>query len=189
MSHRSKSITSIIVFMIIFLLFPGSISIRDVKAQQMAPYFTLPDLSGNMVSLKDFRGKIVFVDFWATWCLPCRKSLPELAKLDKKYRDKGLVILGLSMDNPDSFDNKYVSEFIKDFKVEYQILRADKKVVENYLGTEGVSIPALIIVDSKGKIVEKQVGFDPGIAEKALRKLLENEQSRTFGNLLLNKSP
>jgi peroxiredoxin len=163
-----------IVFCIFLLLifFP----IGGAAAQQKtAPDFTLPDLSGNMVSLKDFRGKIVFVDFWATTCVPCRKSLPELAELDKKYRDKGLVILGLSVDDPDSFDNKYVSEFKDKYKVEYPILRADAKMMKDYLGVKEAFLPTLVIIDREGKIVDIHVGFDPGGPEKALKGLLESK--------------
>lgn len=143
-----------------------------------APDFTLPDLSGNMVSLKDFRGKIVFVDFWATYCVPCRKSMPELAKLYKEYRDEGLVILGLSVDDPDSYENRYVSEFKDKYGVQYPILRADEKMMKDYLGTKEAFLPTLIIVDRYGKIVDIQIGFEPGGAEKVLMRLLECKQQR-----------
>jgi len=146
--------------------------IKDTNAQQMAPDFSLPDLTGETVSLKEFRGKIVLVDFWATWCLPCRKTLPELAKLDKKYREKGLVILGLSIDDPSSYDNKYVADFKDRYKIEYRILRADKKTYQSYLGTDDPRVPTLFIVDKKGKIVGKHEGFELGTLEKELLKLL-----------------
>jgi len=146
--------------------------IKDTSAQQMAPDFTLPDLKGNMVSLNDYRGKIVIVDFWATWCLPCRKTLPELAKLDKKYREKGVVILGLSLDSPESYDNKYISDFKDSYGVGYQILRADKKVQESYLGTENPRIPTLFLIDKKGKIVMKHEGFEMEDIEKEVQELL-----------------
>jgi cytochrome c biogenesis protein CcmG/thiol:disulfide interchange protein DsbE len=162
-----------VVIIVLFLVLCAT-NIKTIYAQQGASDFTLSDLSGNMVSLKDFRGEIVFVDFWATWCLPCRKSLPELSSLDKKYRDKGLVILGLSIDDPDSYDNQYVSNFISKYNIEYRILRADQKVIGQYLGTEDVNVPTLFIVDKEGKILEKHVGFESGVLEKILQKLLKN---------------
>lgn len=148
---------------------------ESTAQQKTAPDFTLPDLSGNMISLKDFRGKIVFVDFWATYCVPCRKSMPELAELERKYRDEGLVILGLSVDDPDSYDNRYVSEFKDRFEVEYPILRADEKMMKDFLHTDEAFLPTLVIVDRDGKIVETQIGFEPGRAEKALKSLLESK--------------
>ena len=68
---------------------------RDRGGLPMAPDFTLEDLSGNKVSLKQFRGQIVFLDFWATWCAPCLFSIPELVELQKSYGDHGLVVLGV----------------------------------------------------------------------------------------------
>ncbi len=167
---RILKIASVILFVFLLNSFPA----MDVKAQGPAPDFTLPDLSGNMVSLKDFRGNVVFLDFWATWCLPCRKSLPKLVELDRQYRDKGLIILGLSVDDPDHYDAKYISDFADSYKVKYRILRADKNVIEAYLGTENVTVPSLIIIDRDGMIVEKHEGFDLKSVEKVLTKLLEN---------------
>lgn len=175
MNYRSNSMTlgtGLIIFILVLL---STACIKDTNAQQTAPDFVLPDLSGQMVSLKEFRGKVVLVDFWATWCLPCRKTLPELAKLDEKYRDNGLVILGLSIDNPDSYDNTYVSDFKDRYKVKYRILRADKKVQESYLGTEDPRVPTHFIVDKKGKIIRKHEGFEMEMIEKELNELLQEK--------------
>jgi len=165
----------IIILSLSFIALFCTKSFGIVEVEQIAPDFSLQDLSGKTVSLKDFKGKIVFVDFWATWCIPCRKSMPEMAELDRNYRDKGLVILGLSIDNPDSFDNKYVGDFVKKYKVEYQILRAGKELVEKYLGTVDVYVPSLFILDREGKVVDKQVGYEPGAAEKVLKTLIESK--------------
>jgi len=170
LNYRSNFTALRTVFIIIFLL--STACIKDTVAQQMAPNFALPDLTGNMVSLKEFRGKVVLVDFWATWCLPCRKTLPELVRLDKKYRDKGLVILGISIDDLNSYDNKYVSDFKDRYKIEYRILRADKKMYQSYLGSENARVPTLFIIDKKGQIVGKHEGFETGTLEKEFQKLL-----------------
>jgi peroxiredoxin len=156
----------------IFLLFLlGSVG---ADAQEKAPDFTLKDLSGNMVSLKDYRGKIVLVDFWATWCVPCRKSIPELVELRKKNKSKEWVIFGLSIDDPESWDDKYVADFAKKrLKINYTVLRADKKVIKDYLGTKPVGIPILFVIDKEGVIVDKLLGHVPGAAERSLKKLLE----------------
>lgn len=144
-------------------------------AAQPAPDFTLPDLSGHMVSLKDFRGHYVIVDFWATWCIPCRKSLPELAAIAKKYKDRNLVVLGLAIDNPDSFDNQYIIDFIKKYNVEYAILRADHRIVTQYLGADDPNVPTLFMIDKNGGILEKHEGFEPGKLEQLIEKWLPSQ--------------
>jgi peroxiredoxin len=167
-TSRIKNLSLLSIFLLLLL---GS---TGVDIQQKAPDFTLKDLSGNMVSLKDYRGKIVLVDFWATWCVPCRKSIPELVELRKKYKGKEWVILGLSIDDPNSWDDKYVADFAKKrLKINYRILRADKKVIEVYLGTKPVGIPILFVIDKEGVIVDKVIGHEPGAAERSLKKLLQ----------------
>lgn len=171
LSPRSYATTLAGIF-VVFGILLGFACINDTDAGQAAPDFVLPDLSGNMVSLKEFRGKVVLVDFWATWCLPCRKTLPELAELDKKYGDNGLVILGLSIDDPSSYDNAYVSKFKDRYNVDYRILRADKDIVKKYLGTDNPRVPTLFIIDKNGKIVKKFEGMKPGEVEEELKKRL-----------------
>jgi peroxiredoxin len=145
---------------------------QDGDTLPKAPDFTLEDLSGNSVSLKQFRGQIVFLDFWATWCAPCRFSIPELVDLQKRYGDQGLVVLGISLDDPQMFNNAYLSEFKKQFKMNYRVLRATMKVAQDYFGTEPMAIPTLFVIDREGRIVAKHVGFEPGAAERSLKKLL-----------------
>ena len=72
----------------------------------MAPDFSLPDLSGKTVSLEQFRGKVVLLDFWATWCPPCRMTIPLLINLQEQYGKKGLIILGVSIDDPRKVKDK-----------------------------------------------------------------------------------
>ena len=145
---------------------------NDVKALQDAPDFTLQDLSGKKVSLNDYRGSTVLIDFWATWCSPCRSSIPELVELQDRYRDKGLVILGISVDDPGQFNNNYLRAFSEKFKINYSVLRADNDVSRAYFGTQSYSIPTLFAVNKEGKIVDKHVGFAPGIVEKTIKKLI-----------------
>ena len=83
----------IFISLILCLLVQGCTQ-EEVYEKQSAPNFTLQDLSGQEVSLRQHKGKIVLLDFWATWCAPCRRSIPELVDIQEKYRDQGLVILG-----------------------------------------------------------------------------------------------
>ena len=139
----------------------------------MAPEFSLPDLSGQMISLEEHRGSVVILDFWATWCPPCRMSIPELVKLQEKYGETGLVILGLSMDNPRQVTDEKLQAFKEKNNINYIILRANEKVIKNYFKTTSVSIPTMFVIDRKGKIRDKLVGFKPNAVEKSLNEVIE----------------
>lgn len=139
---------------------------------EYAPDFSLESLTGDMISLSQFKGQVVLVDFWATWCPPCRQSIPELVKLQEKYRENGLIILGLSLDDPQQANNEYLRAFAKHFKINYPILRANLDVVKAYNGNVQMAIPTLFVVARDGKMVDRHVGFSPGALEKSIKKLL-----------------
>jgi len=156
---------------ILSLLLLGCETNADTK-EVKAPDFTLEDLSGKNISLNQYKGNIVVLDFWATWCQPCRMSIPELVKLQDAYKDKGLVILGISVDSADT-KNAYLSSFKEKFKINYPIIRADEKTARKYLGGSEVSIPTLFIINRDGMVVEMHSGYSPGAVEKSLKKILK----------------
>jgi len=137
-----------------------------------APDFTLEDLSGKSVSLEDYRGKVVLVDFWATWCPPCRLSIPELVRLQESYAGQGLVILGISLDDPGQADNAFLQAFKEKFRMNYPVLRGNQRVARDYFGEERMGIPTMFVVNREGRIVDRHVGFKPGVLEKAVQKIL-----------------
>jgi peroxiredoxin len=139
---------------------------------QKAPAFTLPDLSGNKVTLEQYRGSVVILDFWAIWCVPCLKAIPQVVQLQEKYKGQGLVVLGISLDDPKTLDDLSLLEFKKRRKINYQILRGTEQVTEEYFRGIRLEIPALFIIDRDGMIVDRHKGFDLGDVEKALQKLL-----------------
>jgi cytochrome c biogenesis protein CcmG/thiol:disulfide interchange protein DsbE len=137
-----------------------------------APNFTLEDISGKSLSLSDIKGKVVIVDFWATWCGPCLSSIPELVDLQEKYKAKGLVIVGISVDD-DKVSKGELVAFREKMRINYPILRANNKVYEDYFGrTSGFSIPTLFVIDREGKVRDRVVGFRPGVVEKTVQSLL-----------------
>ncbi|MFC1821679.1 peroxiredoxin family protein [Thermodesulfobacteriota bacterium] len=138
----------------------------------MAPDFALEDLSGKAVSLNQFRDRIVLLDFWATWCPPCRQSIPELIDLQKKYDDQGLVILGVSMDDPQEVDNAEMLSFKKHFKMNYRILRVSREVVTAYFSDGRMAIPTMFVINREGRITDKHVGYAPGVVETSVKKIL-----------------
>jgi cytochrome c biogenesis protein CcmG, thiol:disulfide interchange protein DsbE len=170
--HHKNPIKSFLFLLFIFsflvLSFQAGAATKEVKA----PDFTLPDLSGKAVSLNQYLGKVVVLDFWATWCPPCRMSIPELVKLQDKYREKGLIILGVSVDDPDTKD-AYLTAFREKYKINYAILRVDDKTIEKYFGRSEVSIPTLFIINQKGMVVDMFSGYSPGAVEKSLEKILK----------------
>jgi peroxiredoxin len=132
----------------------------------MAPAFTLTDLAGKSVSLADFRGKVVVLDFWATWCPPCKREIPDFIDLQKEYGSQGVQIVGIALDEPDK-----VKAFAAQNGMNYPVLIGSNEVAMKYGGIEG--IPTTFIIDKSGKIVNKFEGFRPRqIFETEVKKLL-----------------
>ena len=133
-----------------------------------APSFTLPDLDGRSVSLSDFSGKVVVVNFWATWCPPCRAEVPDFVRFQSKYRDRGLAFVGLSLDAGGARD---VRPFVEDNNVNYTMLLGNDDIARAYGGVEG--IPTSFLIDRKGRIVQRFQGYtDPRIWEHTLQEVL-----------------
>lgn len=130
-----------------------------------APAWRLLDLEGQPVSSADFAGKVVFIDFWATWCPPCRQMIPGLVELDKAYADAGLAIVGVSLDRqgPD-----VVRAFNKEFGVTYTSLMGDEAIISAFGGIEG--IPTSFLIDREGRIVKKHVGY---VSQRKLKSEIE----------------
>lgn len=125
-----------------------------------APLFTLPDLAGKSVSLSSFKGRVVLVDFWATWCPPCRESIPAIKKLHTEYAPKGLEVLGISVDeNPAA-----VGPFVKKNEIPYTILLGGESDVSERYSVRG--IPAIYLVDQSGNVVRHWVGYDPSFQKE-----------------------
>jgi len=143
-----------------------------------APYFTLPDLDGNKVSLSDYKDKVVILDFWATWCPPCIKEIPHFIDLYNEYKNHGLIIVGISVDRQGA---GIVKAFNKKYKINYPILMADNQVSRDYGNITG--IPTTFIIDQAGKIRRMYVGYrDKTVFETDIKELIPgagSEQSST----------
>jgi cytochrome c biogenesis protein CcmG/thiol:disulfide interchange protein DsbE len=144
----------------------------QTTVRREAPEFTLKNLEGRDVSLHEFGGKIVLLDFWATWCPPCRKSIPELVSLQNRYEDQGLVVIGISLDDPAKASDGFLRDFKKENRMNYPILRGGEGVVRDYFGDERIGIPTMFVINRDGEIVERHVGFVPGALEKSIRAVL-----------------
>lgn len=118
----------------------------------IAPDFNLPDLSGKYYKLSDFKDKVIILDFWATWCPPCRKGIPDLIAIQKEYAN--VQVIGISVDqNP----KEVIPDFVKEYKINYPVLIADEAVLNAFGGIQ--NIPTTFVIDKNGKIISKYVGL------------------------------
>ena len=133
-----------------------------------APDFTLPSLDGRKVKLSDFRGKAVLLNFWATWCPPCKVEMPWFADLQKQYAQDGLVVLGVAMDDskPDT-----IAKFASEMGVNYPVLLGTDKVSDDYGDVQ--YLPTTFYIARDGTIVDKMTGLlGRKEIEDAVRKTL-----------------
>lgn len=169
--YFSFTLTIRAIILIVFLSFLFGCQ-NETGTGPMAPDFLLDNLAGKKVGLKEFRGKVVILDFWATWCPPCRTAIPELVDLQDKYKGKGLVILGISTDIPNRVSDEKLRAFGKRFKINYPILRYNLNVVENYFGRQAPSLPTMYVIDRKGRVRDKIVGHNSEAIKKSVEGLL-----------------
>lgn len=133
----------------------------------VAPDFVLPDLGGKDVRLTEFKGRVVVVEFWATWCPPCRESIPGMVKLYQAYRDKGLVVLGVSLDTSGV---DAVRSFSEKNGINYPVLQGNDDIAAKYMVR---GIPTLVLVNKEGLIARQYLGgADEDVLEKDVRALL-----------------
>lgn len=133
-----------------------------------APDFSLKTADGKTLTLSELKGKVVLVNFWATWCGPCRAEIPGFEEVYKKYRSGGFEIVGVSLDRGGWKD---VNPFLKKFPVSYPIVIGDGKLVEAYGNFD--AIPTTFLVDKSGAIVKRHIGYlSKEDLEKEIKPLL-----------------
>jgi peroxiredoxin len=120
----------------------------------LAPAWKLRDLDGKTVSSDDFKGKVVILDFWATWCPPCRAEIPGLIDLQKTYGKQGLMVVGVSVDQGGT---DVIKSFVEKFGMNYPVLVADDKVQQAFGGFD--AIPVTLVIDRQGRIVKRHLGL------------------------------
>jgi peroxiredoxin len=134
-----------------------------------APAWTLKDVDGKSVGSAQFKGKVVVLDFWATWCGPCRSEIPGYVELQKKYGDAGLAIVGVSLDRGGV---QVVKQFIDEQKINYQIVMGDDKTAEAFGGVD--AIPTTFIIDREGTVrYSKQGAMEHEEFEAILKPFLK----------------
>jgi cytochrome c biogenesis protein CcmG/thiol:disulfide interchange protein DsbE len=130
----------------------------------------LKTLEGKPFKLSDLKGKVLVLDLWATWCGPCRSSIPELVDMQKEYGPQGFEVVGLDID-PESDTPEDVRAFAKEFDINYKLAFADRELAISLM--RGGNIPQSIVVNRDGQIVEHLVGFHPVNTPRRMRAAIE----------------
>ena len=130
----------------------GQPHLEAISARKPAPDFSLQALNGTPVSLSEYKGKVVLLNFWATWCDPCRREIPRFVDLQKKYAGRGLQIVGISLDD----DAKAVPPFYQEFKMNYPVAIGDEKLAESFGNVLG--LPVNFLIDRDGRIAVRHLG-------------------------------
>jgi cytochrome c biogenesis protein CcmG/thiol:disulfide interchange protein DsbE len=141
-------------------------SVKPDKERKPAPDFTLKDADGKVVHMSDYRGKVVLLDFWATWCGPCKIEIPWFMEMQRKNKDRGFEVLGIAMDDEGW---EVVKPFVADLNVNYRVVIGNDATAEIYGGVD--ALPTTFLIDRGGKIAAVHVGlaskkdFEDGIEE------------------------
>lgn len=133
---------------------PSKPAVRAENLRKNAPDFALKDASGKLVHLADYKGKVVIVDFWATWCNPCMVEIPWFQEFERKYKDRGFEVVGISMDD-DGW--KAINPFVAKRKLNYRVVLGDDKTGDQYGGLE--ALPTTFVIDRNGRIASAHVGL------------------------------
>ena len=147
---------------------PSKVGRPSSLVHSVAPDFSLRDLNNQPLDLANYRGKVVLLDFWATWCTPCRGEIPHFVELQDKYREQGLQVIGISMDD----DAKPVREFYQQFKMNYPVALGNEKVAEAYGGVLG--LPVAFLIGRDGRVAVKHLGeVAMPVLEQEINSLLQ----------------
>lgn len=166
-----KHAFSIILTLFLFVMLPAA------GGYAASNNFTLEDLDGDLFVLEENLGKgPILIDFWATWCTPCKHALPHLQELMEKYQDQGLTVLTISIDSPKS--QSKLKPYVRSKKFTFPVLLdTNSEVLRQFNGN---SVPFQVLLDKDGNVIETHTGYNPGdekILEEKILKLLHSESS------------
>ncbi|MFC1851639.1 peroxiredoxin family protein [candidate division CSSED10-310 bacterium] len=165
--QHSRKLTLFLAITIFFSIHCGSRATSESGDFGQAPDFTLQDTNGRDLTLSDFNGKVVLLDFWATWCPPCRKEVPHFKALHNKYGDQDFEIVGVAVD-----DERKVKKYVEKEGIPFNIVIADRTTANKY---NIRAFPTTFLLDKKGTIKYKWIGYRPQeVFEEAIQKMLKD---------------
>ena len=144
-------------------------TVKSGQDRKPAPEFSLKDADGRTVTLADYKGKVVLLNFWATWCGPCKIEIPWFIDFEQKYKDRGFAVLGISMDEEGW---EIVKPYIEKNKMNYRNMMGNDSIAQLYGGVD--ALPTTFLIDASGKIASTHVGlvsksdYENGIIELLL---------------------
>ncbi|NNN07057.1 MAG: TlpA family protein disulfide reductase [Elusimicrobia bacterium] len=169
MSFRTRAAAALALSAAFFLIAcRPNVSGLPVSVRRPAPDFAAVDINGRKLSLSDYKGEVVLLDFWATWCEPCRTEVPEFARLQRKYGSQGFQVIGVSLDD----DPRPVRDFYARRRMNYPVFLGDAKLAESFGGILG--LPVAFLIDRDGRIHAKYAGrTDAAVFDRDVRAALE----------------
>jgi len=144
---------------------PGA-AVEAAKSDEMPPDFEIKTIDGRTIKLSDYRGKVVVLDFWATWCPPCREGTPQLVRIANEKKNRGVEVIGLHIDDRGRSSADAIRKFAQQFGVNYTIGLATDDMFTSYLGTVEDTIPQSLVFDRNGKAIAHFVGYSKESAQE-----------------------
>ena len=173
----------VVAFVVALMLYVGlhmarrsaRLSTPRITRSSVAPDFSLESLEGKTMRLSDFHGKAVLLNFWATWCVPCKIEMPWFVELQQKYGSQGLQVVGVAMDDASKED---IAKFARDMGVNYPVLIGKEAVGDSYGGIP--ALPETFFIGRDGKVVDKILGLKgKAEIEEAIKKALNTQPTAT----------
>lgn len=150
-----------------------SAAVKSGKDRKAAPAFSVKDANGQTVSLDDYKGKVVLLNFWATWCGPCKIEIPWFIEFEQKYKDRGFAVLGISMDEEGW---EAVKPYIEKSKINYRVAVGNDGMAQMYGGVD--SLPTTFVIDAAGRIASTHIGLvSKSDYENEIKHLLDNDKA------------